>query len=584
MREKDLQHISQSIQTLKNAVESVQTMQESTQRDLQKLAADLENQLGRTVEAKITRALESMQEKITRVLESMQEKNLQNISQPSQTLQNAVENVQTMQESTQRDLQKLTADLENRLGRTVEAKITRALESMREKDLQHISQPSQTLQNAVENVQTMQESTQRDLQKLTADLENQLGRTVEAKITRALESMREKDLQHISQSSQTLQNAVENVQTMQESTQRDLQKLTADLENQLGRTVEAKITRALESMREKDLQHISQPSQTLQNAVENVQTMQESTQRDLQKLTADLENQLGRTVEAKITRALESMREKDLQHISQPIQTLKNAFQTMQESTQRDLQKLTADLENRLGRTVEAKITRALESMREKDLQHISQSSQTLQNAVENVQIVPESTQRDLQKLTVDLENQLEFFKIQRYKVDVTLDADTAHPRLEISDDGKSVKDTGTIRYLPSNEKRFDSHIFVLAKEGFTSGKHYWEVDVSDRKSWALGIAQESVTRKGTLTLSPKNGFWGIVCSGKVQKLGIFLDISAKQLSFYNVRKKAALYTFTIADGSSQEGKVLPFFSAGSATAEPDTEPLKIVQVFDDDE
>ena len=56
---------------------------------------------------------------------------------------------------------------------------------------------------------------------------------------------------------------------------------------------------------------------------------------------------------------------------------------------------------------MEAKITRALESMQEKDLHHISQSSQTLQNAVENVQIVPESTQRDLQKLTVDLENQL---------------------------------------------------------------------------------------------------------------------------------------------------------------------------------
>ncbi|NWY58589.1 TRI39 ligase, partial [Chionis minor] len=184
---------------------------------------------------------------------------------------------------------------------------------------------------------------------------------------------------------------------------------------------------------------------------------------------------------------------------------------------------------------------------------------------------------------------------------DVSLDADTAHPRLEISNDGKSVKDTGTIRKVPSTEKRFDSHMFVLAKEGYASGRHYWEVDVGTRRSWVLGIARESVTRKGTLTLSPKNGFWAIgfadgreYCahtdpwsrlsvSGKLQKVGIFLDLSAKQLSFYNVHKKTALYTFAIADGSSQEGKVIPFFSTGPAAAKLDTEPLKIVQGFDDD-
>ncbi|KFQ28339.1 E3 ubiquitin-protein ligase TRIM39, partial [Mesitornis unicolor] len=162
---------------------------------------------------------------------------------------------------------------------------------------------------------------------------------------------------------------------------------------------------------------------------------------------------------------------------------------------------------------------------------------------------------------------------------DVTLDADTAHPRLEISDDGKSVKDTAIIRNVPSNAKRFDSHTFVLAKEGYTSGRHYWEVDVGKRRNWALGIAQESVTRKGTLTPSPKNGFWTIgvatgrdyfaytdpwtrlSVSGKLQKTGILLDISAKKLSFYNVHKMAALYTFMIADGSSQEEKIFPFFS-----------------------
>lgn len=80
--------------------------------------------------------------------------------------------------------------------------------------------------------------------------------------------------------------------------------------------------------------------------------------------------------------------------------------------------------------------------------------------------------------------------------VDVALDTDTPHPRLGISNDGKMVKDTGAIKRVPSKEKSFDSHTFVLAKEGYASGRNYREVDVGKR-SWALGIARESVTPKG---------------------------------------------------------------------------------------
>ncbi|NWH69139.1 TRI39 ligase, partial [Geococcyx californianus] len=184
---------------------------------------------------------------------------------------------------------------------------------------------------------------------------------------------------------------------------------------------------------------------------------------------------------------------------------------------------------------------------------------------------------------------------------DVTLDADTAHPRLEVSGNGKSVKDTGVIRRLPRNQKRFDSHLFVLAKEGYTSGRHYWEVDVGKRKTWSLGVARESVTRKGPLTPSPKNGFWivefdgwdygahmvpwtRLSVSGKLQKIGIFLDIPAKKLSFFNVHKKAALFTFSLAEGGSRGGTFIPFFSTGPAGAEPDSEPLRIAQGFEDDE
>ncbi|NWR40276.1 TRI27 protein, partial [Tachuris rubrigastra] len=179
---------------------------------------------------------------------------------------------------------------------------------------------------------------------------------------------------------------------------------------------------------------------------------------------------------------------------------------------------------------------------------------------------------------------------------DVTLDADTAHPRLKISADGKKVIDTGFIRDLPSSEKRFDSHLFVLAKEGYSSGRRYWEVLVGKGSSWALGIAQEPVTCKGPLTLSPKNGFWVIgLADGKdywaytdpqtrlsvseeLKVIGIFLDIPAKEVSFYHVfNKETPLFTFSIADGSGQRDEFIPFFSTDSATANHDPQPLVIV-------
>lgn len=178
--------------------------------------------------------------------------------------------------------------------------------------------------------------------------------------------------------------------------------------------------------------------------------------------------------------------------------------------------------------------------------------------------------------------------------VDVTLDADTAHPRLQVSEDGKSVTDTGVIRRVSVKEERFDSHAFVLAKEGYESGRLYWEVDVGKRRNWILGVARETVTRKGTVVLSPQNGFWvteladeqeyvihtdpwtHLTVSGRPQKIGIFLDISAKKLSFYSVHQKKTLYTFTFDSDLSQDARLFPFFSTGSTAIKADTEPLQI--------
>ena len=171
-----------------------------------------------------------------------------------------------------------------------------------------------------------------------------------------------------------------------------------------------------------------------------------------------------------------------------------------------------------------------------------------------------------------------------------------------MSEDGKSVTDTGVIRKVPDKDERFDSHTFLLAKEGYRSGRHYWEVDVGKKRNWNLGVAQETVRRKETVALSPKNGFWVIgladgqeywalsdpwtclMVSGRPQKIGIFLDISSKKLSFFSVHQKKLLYTFTSVNHHSRNVKLFPFFSTGSAATSSDTEPLRIAGGFDDDD
>uniref|UniRef100_A0A8U7P8D1 Uncharacterized protein n=1 Tax=Corvus moneduloides TaxID=1196302 RepID=A0A8U7P8D1_CORMO len=518
-------------------------------------------------------------------LESIRLKDHQHLYQKILTLQEAFQNEQ---ESTQRDLQLLRTDLKNELGLTIQANTTNALESMWKKDLHEVSQQVQTLQKAFQNTQVY---TQRDLQMIRTDLKDELGKTVEANVTGTIAYIWQKDLLQLSQQIQTLKKTFQN---MKVSTQRDLQMIRTDLENKLGRTVEAN-TSALESRLEKDLHEASQQILTLQKAIQN---MEGSTQRDLQMIRTDLEHELGRTVEAN-TRTTESMWQKDLLQLSQQMQTLQGAFQNMQASSQLGLQIAVADLKNKLERTVKENTPRVLESLRLKDLQQLSQEIQALGK---DMQTTLGSPEYDLQLLRTYLEKELDLQELRSYRGDVTLDADTAHPRLEISADGQKVKDTGVIRQVPSNEKRFDSHLFVLAKEGYTSGKHYWEVSVGRRRSWALGIARESVTRKGPLTLCPQNGFWAIgladgrdywaytdhwtrlSVSGHLHKIGIFLNIPAKKLRFYNAHKGATLYTFNIADGSSKEGKFIPFLSTGPATAKLDPEPLLIVQEFDDDD
>ncbi|XP_009328515.1 PREDICTED: vespryn-like, partial [Pygoscelis adeliae] len=70
---------------------------------------------------------------------------------------------------------------------------------------------------------------------------------------------------------------------------------------------------------------------------------------------------------------------------------------------------------------------------------------------------------------------------------DIKVDGDTAHPNLSIAVDKKSFTYKSQAQKVAQNEGSFDSSVCVLGSEVFSSGKHYWEVDVEKSNDWDLG-------------------------------------------------------------------------------------------------
>ncbi|GAA6086382.1 bloodthirsty-related gene family, member 2 [Tachysurus ichikawai] len=156
-----------------------------------------------------------------------------------------------------------------------------------------------------------------------------------------------------------------------------------------------------------------------------------------------------------------------------------------------------------------------------------------------------------------------ELNKLQIYTVELTLNPRTAHANLSISDDRKQVRHTTKEQEVPENPKRFDRVTNVMSKEAFISGRHYWEVEVGNKTDWDLGVARNSVNRKGKFTVSPSNGFWTLslrsgnqytantlppTClslTSKPRKVAIYLDYDMGRVSFFCPDSGIHIYTFT---------------------------------------
>ncbi|XP_069093424.1 butyrophilin subfamily 1 member A1-like isoform X2 [Pleurodeles waltl] len=175
----------------------------------------------------------------------------------------------------------------------------------------------------------------------------------------------------------------------------------------------------------------------------------------------------------------------------------------------------------------------------------------------------------------------------------VTLDPDTAHRRLILSEDGRSVRHRDRAQDLPDTPLRFNHTVIVLGRERLSSGRHYWEVEVGDKTGWDLGVCDEAVTRKGKITTSPEKGYWTVwLRDGEYEALtvpstlltprappravGLFLDHEAGRLSLYNVDDRSLLFTFS---GASFPPTLRPFFCPGLNEGGRNAGALRILPV-----
>ncbi|XP_071434497.1 butyrophilin subfamily 1 member A1-like [Pithys albifrons albifrons] len=167
-------------------------------------------------------------------------------------------------------------------------------------------------------------------------------------------------------------------------------------------------------------------------------------------------------------------------------------------------------------------------------------------------------------------------------EVNVILDPDTAHCLLVLSEDGKIVTRVDTLQDLPDTDQRFKHWCCVLGRDGFTSGRHYWEVEVVDGSSWTVGIFREGVRKVTNTEFKPEEGIWALGNWKKhlkaytspnqtllpeiqtLKRIRVSLDYEEGRVTFFSVDEGITIFTFTLA--SFNEKKVHPWFWLGPGT------------------
>ncbi|KAG1930018.1 NACHT, LRR and PYD domains-containing protein 12-like [Pimephales promelas] len=157
--------------------------------------------------------------------------------------------------------------------------------------------------------------------------------------------------------------------------------------------------------------------------------------------------------------------------------------------------------------------------------------------------------------------------RLHRYAVDLTLDPNTAHTHLALSEENRKVTRVEESQSYPDHPDRFECYQQVLCGESLT-GRCYWEAEWSGDA--VISVSYKGIERKGggsDCWFGRNEKSWSLIRSdhslsvwhnnnptdvsaapGSCKRVGVFVDESAGTLSFYSVSDTHTLthlHTFT---------------------------------------
>ncbi|XP_039373460.1 zinc finger protein RFP-like [Mauremys reevesii] len=264
----------------------------------------------------------------------------------------------------------------------------------------------------------------------------------------------------------------------------------------------------------------------------------------------------------KLDEEIVKIQNENITKLSEEISCLSELISDMEGKCQKPACEFLQDVRSTLSRCEKGKFQQPKEISPELE--------ERVSNFSQKTFVVSETLRKFKDTLKTQIEESLEAHR----QVNVTLDPDTAHPNLVLSEDRKSVRWGDMRQRLPNNPERFDTWPCVLGCEGFTSGRHCWEVEVGDGGCWAMGVARESVRRKGEISCTPEGGIWAVQWEDQFRaltspvtplplsrvpsRIRVCLDCDRGQVTFIDAGDEAPIFTFP--PGSVPRGRIRPWF------------------------